>query len=89
MTDLIQQLHHYANGECYMTPVGSTLLEAADLIEQLVKERDYTEGTNDTFIALNQVLEAKLAKAVGMLKTMADYNKYVIAPFLAELGGKE
>jgi hypothetical protein len=33
--------------------------------------------------------EAKLAKAVGMLKTMVDYNKYVSAPFLAELGGKE
>jgi len=35
MTDLIQQLHHYANGECDMTPVGSTLLEAAEYIEQL------------------------------------------------------
>jgi len=35
MTDLIQQLHHYANGECDMTPVGSTLLEAADRIEEL------------------------------------------------------
>jgi hypothetical protein len=31
------------------------------------------------------VAEAKLAKAVEFLKTMADYNKYVIAPFLAEL----
>ena len=38
--DLIQQLHHYANGECYMTPVGLKLLEAADRIEALVKERD-------------------------------------------------
>ena len=35
MTDLIQRLHHYANGECNMTPVGSTLLEAADRIEEL------------------------------------------------------
>lgn len=35
MTDLIQQLHHYANGECDMTPVGSTLLEAANRIEAL------------------------------------------------------
>ena len=34
-------------------------------------------------------LEAKLAKAVERLKTMADYNKYVIAPFLAELEKKE
>ena len=30
-------------------------------IEELVKERDYTEGTNDTLIALNQALEDKLA----------------------------
>ena len=42
--------------------------EAADRIEQiaatceeLVKELDYTEGTNDTLIALNQALEDKLA----------------------------
>jgi hypothetical protein len=33
--------------------------------------------------------EANIAKAVVMLKTMADYNKYIIAPFLAELRGKE
>jgi hypothetical protein len=33
--------------------------------------------------------EAKLTKAVEFLKTMADYNKYVIAPFLAELEKKE
>ena len=31
----------------------------------------------------------KLTKAVEFLKTMADYNKYVIAPFLAKLGEKE
>ena len=35
MTDLIKRLHHYANGDCDMTPVGSTLLEAADRIEEL------------------------------------------------------
>ena len=34
MTDLIKRLHHHANGDCDMTPVGSTLLEAADHIEQ-------------------------------------------------------
>ena len=38
--DLIKKLHHYANGNCDMTPVCSTLLEAADHIEELVKERD-------------------------------------------------
>ena len=35
MTDLIKRLHHHANGDCDMTPVGSTLLEAADRIEEL------------------------------------------------------
>ena len=30
----------------------------------------------------------KLTKAKEFLKTMADYNKYVIAPFLAELERK-
>ena len=38
---------------------------------------------------LLEAAEAKLTKAVEFLKTMADYNKYVIAPFLAELEGKE
>jgi hypothetical protein len=64
MADLIKRLHHHANGDCDMTPVGSTLLEAADRIEELVKERDYIEGTNDTLIALNQALEAKLTKSL-------------------------
>lgn len=48
--------------------------EAADRIEQLaatceelVKERDYTEGTNDTLIALNQTLEAKLTECEARL----------------------
>jgi hypothetical protein len=40
MTDLIKRLHHHANGDCDMTPVCSTLLEAADRIEQLERERD-------------------------------------------------
>ena len=35
MADLIKRLHHHANGDCDMTPVGSTLLEAADRIEEL------------------------------------------------------
>lgn len=49
-------------------------LEAADRIEELVKERDYTEGTNDTLIALNQALTAKLTKAVQALRKIADYT---------------
>ena len=40
MADLIKRLHHHANGDCDMTPVGSTLLEAADRIEELAKERE-------------------------------------------------
>lgn len=49
---------------------------AADHIEALVKERDYTEGTNDTLIALNQALEAKLTKAVAGLRKIADYKHF-------------
>ena len=41
---------------------------AADRIEELEKERDYTEGTNDTLIALNQSLEAKLAECEARLR---------------------
>ena len=76
---------------------------AADHIEQLERERDAALAAQDyTYIGkdMKPILardledakdeaEAKLAKAVGMLKTMVDYNKYVSAPFLAELGGKE
>ncbi|CAB4240652.1 hypothetical protein UFOVP3_74 [uncultured Caudovirales phage] len=64
--------------------------EAADRIEQiaatceeLVKELDYTEGTNDTLIALNQTLEAKLtecearlSKTVEALRFYADVSNY-------------
>ena len=90
--DLIQQLHHYANGECYMTPVGLKLLEAADRIEELLelnKELTLqllaTSGQAADALDKAVVAEAKLTKAVEFLKTMADYNKYVVAPFLAEL----
>jgi hypothetical protein len=46
--------------------------EAADRIEQLERERDYTEGTNDVLIAENQRIEAKLAKAVEALREIID-----------------
>lgn len=54
-------------GECNKTHEVVIALrekETADRIEELVKERDYIEGTNDTLIALNQALEAKLTKSL-------------------------
>ena len=57
----------------------------ADLIARLLaEETDLTDCAADHI----EQTEAKLTKAVEFLKTMADYNKYVIAPFLAELEGK-
>jgi hypothetical protein len=49
----------------------------------------YDPPTFDQMADRIEQTEAKLTKAVEFLKTMADYNKYVIAPFLAELGGEE
>ena len=58
----------------------------ADLIARLLaEETDLTDCAADYI----EQTEAKLTKAVEFLKTMADYNKYVIAPFLAKLGEKE
>lgn len=70
MDDLIKRLHHYANGDCDMTPVCSTLLEAADHIEQ--------------FVATNEALTAKLAKAMEALRYYADASP-VARAVLAEL----
>ena len=57
----------------------------ADLIARLLaEETDLTDCAADHI----EQTEAKLTKAVEFLKTMADYNKYVIAPFLAELERK-
>ena len=81
MTDLIKRLHHYANGDCDMTPVCSTLLEAADRIEELVKERDEYKAAaaiwQEDFIQENQrlyVATVKLAIAVEGLHKIADYT---------------
>ena len=54
----------------------------ADYIQELTLQLLATSG---------QAADAldKLTKAVEFLKTMADYNKYVIAPFLAELEEKK
>jgi len=51
-----------ANSKAPPMTIREAALQAR--IEELVKERDYIEGTNDTLIALNQALEAKLAKAL-------------------------
>jgi len=85
MTDLIQRLHHYANGECNMTPVGLTLLEAADRIEHLAESNKEltlqllaTSGQAADALDRAVVAEAKLAKAVGCLRFYAALYK---APF--------
>ena len=86
MADLIKRLHHYANGDCDMTPVGSTLLEAADRIEELVKERDEYKAAaaiwQEDFIQENQRLyEAKIRLAV----VVEERDQYKAA---AEICGK-
>jgi hypothetical protein len=49
----------------------------------------YDPPTFDQMADRIEQTEAKLTRAVEFLKTMADYNKYVIAPFLAELEGED
>jgi hypothetical protein len=62
-----------------------------DDLKQRLNDLAYGTGSKapQDAIARIEQTKAKLAKAVVMLKTMADYNKYVIAPLLAELEGKE
>ena len=59
-------------------------------IRALNAEERNKELTLQLRAASGQAADAldKLTKAKEFLKTMADYNKYVIAPFLAELEGK-
>ena len=59
-------------------------------IRALNAEERNKELTLQLLAASGQAADAldKLTKAKEFLKTMADYNKYVIAPFLAELEGK-
>jgi hypothetical protein len=73
MTDLIKRLHHHANGDCDMTPVGSTLLEAADRIEALERENHRWKMDCEEF------WRARESKAVDVIKcilasTYADDN---------------
>ena len=78
MTDLIKRLHHHANGDCDMTPVCSTLLEAADRIEQLERELNKLRepfSTLSTLLGETEIqleeANAKLAKAVEALREIA------------------
>jgi len=75
------------------TDLTDWAVERIDQLEERNKELTLqllaTSGQAADALDKAVVAEARLAKAEGMLKTMADYNKYVIAPFLAELEGKE
>ena len=87
--DLTQRLRQYLNSKYEVTVCYNGLRdEAANRIEEL--EARNKELTLQLLAAHGQAADAldRLAKAVERLKTMADYNKYVIAPFLAELEGK-
>ena len=89
MTDLIKRL----GASCYLafedgTNDYSAAQEAIDRIEELEKQCSAYARADQLFVEDINELEAKLTKAVGFLKTMVDYNEYVIAPFLAELEGK-
>ena len=60
-------------------------LPATDRIEELeTRNKDLALQLLATSGQAADALD-KLTKAKEFLKTMADYNKYVIAPFLAEL----
>ena len=55
-------------------------------IEELVKERDYTEGTNDTLIALNQALEDKLAECEARLSKAVEALRWYDNGFISSKG---
>jgi hypothetical protein len=81
--DLIKRLHHYANGECDMTPVCSTLLEAADSIEQLVatcgelvKELNISRMASVVMDNTVEELHVKLTKAMAGLRKIADHKHF-------------
>ena len=88
--DLTQRLRQYLNSKYEVTTCYNGLRdEAADRIDDLVESNK--ELTLQLLATSGQAADAldKLTKAVEFLKTMADYNKYVIAPFLAELEGEK
>ena len=89
MTDLIKRLREADSYNKKYYALDPLHKEAADRIDELVEINK--ELTLQLLAAYGQAADAldRLAKAVERLKTMADYNKYVIAPFLAELEKKE
>ena len=95
--DLTQRLRQYLNSRYEVTMCYNGLRdEAADRIDELVEiNKELTlqllavHGQAADVLDKAVVAKAKLTKAVERLKTMADYNKYVVAPFLAELEGKK
>ncbi len=76
------------------------IIELADRIKALTAERDYTEGTNDTLIALNQSLTADNARLREMVQasvnfmngdlTVSEWNEVCMRPWqppaLEEIG---
>ena len=91
--DLIKRLRGWDH--CWPAQgLEDDVAKAADLIEQLERERDYTEGTNDVLIAENQRLEAKLAKVTAAFRVMLmrlheGYTHEAFDAYIAEMVGKE
>ena len=76
MTDLIQRLHHHANGDCDMTPVGSDLLEAATRIKELLELLTTASSDAAEADARARVLEDKLGSALEMLRSFVDQAQH-------------
>ena len=96
MTDLIKRLREADSYNKKYYALDPLHKEAADRIDELVEiNKELTlqllavHGQAADLLDKAVVAEAKLTKAVELLKTMGDYNKYVVAPFLAELEGKK
>ena len=100
--DLIKRLHHHANGDCDMTPVCSTLLEAADRIEKALDEREQALNACEKTLDERDEALAKLTKALAGLRKIADHKHFVAhqgwtqnaeariaSAVLAELEGKK
>jgi hypothetical protein len=76
--DLVKRLRaidHLSVEDCFCQ--SALYDQAAARIEALTAERDYTEGTNDTLIALNQSLtadNARLREALTGIKKAAAHR---------------
>lgn len=103
MTDLITYVIGQLRGACWEEEAAAVEALVQERDEALAKLDKVVEAYAEEVEARNKELTLqllatsgqaadaldKLTKAKEFLKTMADYNKYVIAPFLAELEGKE